>query len=279
MTQQFEDVSIEAVRGYWDRRPCNVRHSPAPLGSREYFDQVEARRYFVEPHIRRFAEFERWRNKRVLEVGCGIGTDTINFARAGAIVTAVDLSAESLALARQRARVYGFEDRITFYEANAECLTEQVPVEPYDLVYSFGVIHHTPHPDQAVAQLRQYMSKGSTAKVMIYHRRSWKVAGIVLREGGGRFWRLDRLVAENSEAQTGCPVTYTYGRDEGRALLERHGLRVLQTEVDHIFPYKVADYVQYRYRRQWWFQLMPPPIFQQLQRRFGWHLCLTAVFG
>src|SRR5579859_3366150 len=62
----FSQVTVDEVRTYWDRRPCNLRHSPKPVGSREYFDEVEARKYFVEPHIPRFAEFERWRGKRVL---------------------------------------------------------------------------------------------------------------------------------------------------------------------------------------------------------------------
>ena len=93
------------------------------LAPREYFDEVEARKYFVEPHIPGFAEFDRWAGKRVLEVGCGIGTDSINFARAGAQLTAVDLSTESLNIARQRAEVMGVADRIEFVQANAEELT------------------------------------------------------------------------------------------------------------------------------------------------------------
>ena len=96
----FEQVEITRVQEYWNARPCNIRHSTKVVGSKEYFDEVEARKYMVEPHIPAFAEFERWRGKRVLEIGCGLGTDTMNFARHGARVTAVDLSEKSLELAR-----------------------------------------------------------------------------------------------------------------------------------------------------------------------------------
>ena len=272
----FTDVEISRVRDYWNARPCNLRHSTAPVGSREYFDQVEARKYFVEPHIPAFVEFDRWRGKKVLEIGCGIGTDTINFARAGAAITTVDLSEKSMELARTRAAVFGLEDRIRFCPGNAEQLSSLVPVEPYDLIYSFGVIHHTPHPDAVLQQLRQYTRPGTVIKIMVYHRRSFKVAWIVLTEGRGRFWRLEELVARNSEAQTGCPVTYSYSRREGRELLERHGFCVTQTQVEHIFPYRIADYVQYRYVKEPYFRWMPQPLFRALERRFGWHLCLTA---
>jgi 2-polyprenyl-3-methyl-5-hydroxy-6-metoxy-1,4-benzoquinol methylase len=274
--QAFADTPIEQVRDYWNARPCNIRHSPLPPGTREYFDQVEARKYFVEPHIPAFAEFPRWNGKRVLEIGCGIGTDTINFARHGAHVTAVDLSEASLAVARQRAEVFGLQDRIQFHQANAEELTSYVPPEPYDLVYSFGVIHHAPNVDRVVEQMRAYTSPGTTIKVMVYHRWSWKVLWALLTYGRGRFWRLGEIVARHSEAQTGCPVTYIYSRREGRRLLERHGFRVRKVEVEHIFPYRIPDYVQYRYRKVWYFRWVPAPLFGALERRFGWHLCLTA---
>jgi 2-polyprenyl-3-methyl-5-hydroxy-6-metoxy-1,4-benzoquinol methylase len=272
----FNEVEISRVKDYWNSRPCNVRHSTAPIGTKEYFDQVEARKYFVEYHIPGFAQFERWSGKKVLEIGCGIGTDTINFARVGAKVTTVDLSEKSMELARTRAAVFGVEDRIRFCPGNAEELTRFVPVEPYDLIYSFGVIHHTPRPDAVLEQLRHYTRPATTIKIMVYHRRSYKVAWILLTEGKGQFWKLEELVAKNSEAQSGCPVTYSYTRREGRELLERHGFRVQETRVEHIFPYHIADYTQYRYVKKWYFRAMPAPLFRALEHRFGWHLCLTA---
>jgi 2-polyprenyl-3-methyl-5-hydroxy-6-metoxy-1,4-benzoquinol methylase len=272
----FEDVEIGRVAEYWDRRPCNVRHSTQPVGSRQYFDEVEARKYFVEAHIPRFAEFEKWRGKKVLEIGCGIGTDTVNFARCGAQVTSVDLSEKSMEIARQRTGVYGVKESVQFYRGNAEELSSFVPVEAYDLIYSFGVIHHTPHPERVLEQLRKYARPGTVVKVMVYHRRSWKVLGILLGEGRGKFWKLPELVARNSEAQTGCPITYTYTREEGRRLMERHGFRARAVEVDHIFPYRIADYVKYRYVKEAYFRWMPAGWFRMMERQYGWHLCITA---
>jgi 2-polyprenyl-3-methyl-5-hydroxy-6-metoxy-1,4-benzoquinol methylase len=276
MPASFEDTPIAAVRAYWNSRPCNIRHSTKPVGTREYYDEVEARKYFVEPHIPRFAEFDRWNGKKVLEIGCGIGTDTINFARAGAQVTAVDLTEQSLSLARQRAKIFGLEDRIRFIQADAEKLGESVPVEPYDLVYSFGVIHHTPDPNRVLDEIRKYVTPASTVKIMVYNRWSWKVLWILLTYGKGRFWKLDRLVAEYSEAQTGCPVTYSYSRTQCRRWFENRGFRVTDVMVDHIFPYAIAEYVQYRYKVVWYFRWMPKTLFRALERAFGWHLCLTA---
>ena len=273
----FSDRSIEQVREYWNRRPCNLRHSTEPVGTRAYFDQVEARKYFVEPHIPGFAQFERWGGKRVLEVGCGLGTDTMNFARAGAHVTAVDLSSASLDLARRRAEVFGLQDRITFVEANAERLSEFVAPAEYDLVYSFGVIHHTPHPERALNQIRRFFSGPRTVlKLMVYHRWSSKVFGILFREAHGAFWRLDEAVAKNSEAQTGCPVTYTYTRSSLRRWVETSGFAVDELFADHIFPYRIPDYVQYRYAKAFPFNALPPTLMRAFERGFGWHLCVTA---
>jgi 2-polyprenyl-3-methyl-5-hydroxy-6-metoxy-1,4-benzoquinol methylase len=272
----FGNTPLARVRDYWNNRPCNIRHSPSPIGTREYFDQVEARKYFVESHIPQFADFERWRGKKVLEIGCGIGTDTINFARHGAQVTAVDLTEKSLALAKQRAQVFGLEDRIRFIQANAEELSASVPAEPYDLIYSFGVIHHTPHPDRVIEQLKLYAKPQTCVRIMVYYRWSWKVLWILFIYGKGRFWEVDRLIADYSEAQTGCPVTYSYSRSAGAHLLEDRGFKVKNVFVEHIFPYRIPDYVQYRYKKVWYFRWMPNFLFRALERVFGWHLCLIA---
>lgn len=277
MAEAPAQTTIETVQHYWDARPCNIRHSAKQVGSKEYFDEVEARKYLVEPHIPAFAEFERWRGKRVLEVGCGIGTDSVNFARAGAQVTAVDLSAESLRIARQRADVMGVTERIDFRRANAEELTSVVDDGPYDLVYSFGVIHHTPDPEAALAEIRKVIAPGGTLKLMVYHRRSWKAFWILALQERGRFWRADELIAKHSEAQTGCPVTFTYTRAEGRELVERNGFEVTDEHVDHVFPYRISDYVQYRYVKEPYFRWMPEPVFQAFERCFGWHLLITGT--
>ena len=256
-----EAVSIDTVKAYWDRRPCNVRHSTRAIGTKEYFDEVEARKYHVEQHIPAFAQFERWAGKRVLEVGCGIGTDTINFARAGATVTAVDLSTESLTLARRRAEVFGLSDKIRFFAANAEQLSSVVPVQPYDLVYSFGVIHHTPDPGRAVAEVRKFMSPSSEFRMMVYAKNSWKR---IMIDGG----------LDQPEAQSGCPVAFTYTHDEVRELLK--GFRVEAIDQDHIFPFVVEKYVRYEYELAPWFAAMPREMFRALERELGWHTLVVA---
>jgi hypothetical protein len=124
--------------------------------------------------------------------------------------------------------------------------------------------------------MRAYAKPGTTVKIMVYNRRSWKVLGILLGYGRGQFWKLDDLIARNSEAQTGCPVTYTYTPRQARALLQSAGFRVTNIAIEHIFPYRIRDYVAYRYVKEWYFRWMPPALFRWMERRWGWHLCVTA---
>lgn len=276
MTQEFSRVEVDRVKSFWDNSPCNIRHSPKSAGTREYFDEVEARKYFVERHIPHFAGFREWQGKKVLEIGCGIGTDTINFARHGASVTAVELSERSLEIARRRSQVYGLQDRIRFYQGDAERLSEFVPVEPYDLIYSFGVIHHTPNPGRVIAQMRRYAHPRTRVRIMVYNRYSWKVLWILFTYGKGKLWCLGELVARYSEAQTGCPVTYTFTKKELTRMFASYGFDIKEMAIHHIFPYKIPEYVKYKYVRNWYFRYLPPPVFRWVEKHMGWHICLDA---
>lgn len=252
-------ASLESVRDYWNRRPCNVRHGTAPVGTKEYFDQVEDRKYMVEPHIPGFSEFGKWKGKKVLEIGCGLGTAAVSFARAGADYTAIELSDESLKLARQRFEVFGLKGH--FYSGNAEELSSVVPVERYDLVYSFGVIHHAPHPEKIVAEVKKYLGPCSEFRLMLYAKNSWKN---ILIEAG----------LDQPEAQSGCPIAFTYTHDEVRALLRDY--EIVDLRQDHIFPYVIEKYVRYEYELQPWFKAMSPTMFRALEQALGWHTLITA---
>jgi SAM-dependent methyltransferase len=268
-------ATVQDVQRYWDARPCNLRHSTAEVGTRQYFDEVEARKYFVEPHIPGFAEFAKWKGKKVLEIGCGLGTDSINFARAGADLTILELSSESLALCKTRFDVMGL--KATFYQGDAERLPEIVPPQHFDLVYSFGVIHHTPRPGQVIAHIRQhYMGPDSELRLMLYSKWCWKTLWIVARYGKGAFWRAPALIATHSEAQTGCPVTFTYSFDELRRELLKD-FRITSLEKDHVFPYVIETYVKYEYERVWYFRWMPPGLFRWFEHRAGWHTLIKAT--
>lgn len=255
--------TIEDVRDYWNRRPCNVRHSDLPLATREYFDAVEARKYFVEPHIPGFADFGKWQGKRVLEIGCGIGTDAINFARKGASYVGVELSDASLELARKRFEVFGLD--ATLLLADAENLDDSaVPEGPYDLIYSFGVLHHTVNPAKAFAALSSFAGPGTELRVMLYARHSWKA--MLIEEG-----------FDQPEAQDGCPIALTYSDEEARRLVESAGFAVQAIWQDHVFPYQVDKYTQYEYEFEPWFAAMPKEYFRALERRLGWHLLIVAT--
>ena len=253
-------VTIEQVREYWNNRPCNLRHSQSPIGTREYFEEVEARRYANEPHNYTFPEFERWRGKRVLEIGCGIGTDAVNFARAGADYTGIDLSAASVKLAKQRFEVFDLKGEI--FEANAEELDTLFDRhEKFDLIYSFGVIHHAPRPERVVACLPKLMTADSELRIMLYAKNSWK--NILINAG----W-------DQPEAQDNCPQAVTYTKEEARNLL--HQFRTVNVEQDFIFPWNIEHYVKYEYVKQPWFAAMPPELFKIMERALGWHLMITA---
>jgi len=252
-------VTIEEVKKFWNDRPCNIKHSSKEIGTKEYFNEVERKKFFVEPHILKFTKFPQWKNKKVLEVGCGLGTVGINFALNGSDYTGVELSKESLEIAKKRFGVYNQSGK--FYLGNAEELFSFVPIETYDLIYSFGVIHHSPHPEKIVSQIKKYMNENSVLKIMLYAKDSWK--NYMIDAG-----------LDQPEAQYGCPIANTYTKQDVVELLD--GYEVLSIEQDHIFPYQIESYKRGEYIKQPWFDVMPTEMFETLEKKLGWHLLITA---
>lgn len=253
--------TISEVENYWDTRPCNIKHSSAEIGTVEYFNEVERRKYFVEPHIVDFAKFDNWSGKQVLEVGCGIGTDAVNFARNGAIYTGIELSKESLALAKKRFEIFKLTG--TFIKRNAEELNNALGNIKYDLIYSFGVLHHTPNLSLALKQIHNYCHEKSKVKIMVYASNSYKQKMI---EAG----------LDQPEAQYDCPIANTYGEGEIIEILRVNGFKVTNIYQSHIFPYQVEPYKNYKYLKQPWFESMPIEEFKVLEKNFGWHLLIDA---
>ena len=122
------------VKSYWNTRPCNLNHSSAKVGTAEYIKQVAEKRYFVEPHISDFANFQGYSGKKVLEIGSGIGTDAISFSLNGAKVYSGDISSVSVDIAKKNAQALGLDDLI-FFEHDFQ--DQKLPISTnFDLIYS-----------------------------------------------------------------------------------------------------------------------------------------------
>jgi SAM-dependent methyltransferase len=160
----------EQVRDFWNVQSCDTQVARSEKFSREYFEEIESFRYFDQAFIHSFAQFTRYRGKKVLEVGFGAGTDFIQWLRAGAVVSGVDLTPEALENVRHRIDTYQLPAPQKIAVADAENL----PFEPdsFDLGYSFGVLHHTPDTARALRELVRVVRPGGEIKVMLYNRHS-----------------------------------------------------------------------------------------------------------
>jgi ubiquinone/menaquinone biosynthesis C-methylase UbiE len=174
----------DRVRAFWQANPCGVKFADAAPGTQRFYELVEEHRYRTEWHIPAAADFAGARGLKVLEIGCGLGTDGAQFAKAGADYTGVDLTEASVQLARKRFELFNLPG--TFKTADAENL--DFADESFDLVYSHGVLHHTPETEQAIKEVHRVLRPGGRAKVMLYHRDSYnyRVNISILRRAGAR---------------------------------------------------------------------------------------------
>jgi SAM-dependent methyltransferase len=286
----------ERVRVFWQEHPCGTKFADAQPGSRKFFELVEAHRYEKEWHIPAAAGFAQTKNLRVLEIGCGLGTDGAQFAQAGADYTGIDLTEAAIDLSRRRFELFNLPGK--FRIADAEQL--DFPNDSFDVVYSHGVLHHTPDTAAAVREIHRVVRPGGRAIVMLYHRDSYnyRVNISMLRRAGVHLlrWRVGvklvhALTAESEESlrdharqlQTdshylssdeflsrntdgaGNPLARVYSRKEARELFKDFAHVKLQ-------PY---------FLNKRWLPilgpLLPRSLEAKLASRWGWHLWIYAT--
>lgn len=157
------------VKKFWNQASCGTEVTEKEKFSLAYFQEIEEYRYRIEPEIFSFAQFTRFSGKKVLEVGVGAGTDFIQWVRAGVHAYGIDLTHEAILniskrLAAENLRAYDLQ------VADAEQLP--YPDNSFDLVYSWGVIHHSPDTAKCLAEIVRVTKPGGAIKLMIYHRSS-----------------------------------------------------------------------------------------------------------
>jgi SAM-dependent methyltransferase len=233
---------------YWERASCGTRHTTHKKHSREYYEEIEWYRYQHEPFIHSFAQFTRWHGKDVLEVGVGAGTDFTLFLRAGARASGVDLSVEGIENTRARLRLEGLQA-----EDLRVCNAEKLPYEneSFDLVYSWGVVHHAENSQQILSEMFRVTRPGGEIKVMVYNIRSLHAWYLCFRHalwrGRGRRWAL----ANYQES----PGTRGYSTREITAMLTSHAHTKLRF---HFWDQRIRCAARWRRTRSVMRRLAPP---------------------
>jgi SAM-dependent methyltransferase len=287
----------ERVRAFWQANPCGVKFADAAPGTRHFYELVEAHRYTKEWHIPLAADFGSARGLRVLEIGCGLGTDGAQFAEAGADYTGVDLTEAAVELARKRFELFNLPGK--FQTADAENL--DFADECFDLVYSHGVLHHTPETAKAIQEIHRVLRPGGRIMVMLYHRGSYnyRVNISLLRRAGTHLlkWRLGiklinkitgepidslrehaRLLKSEKESYlkpaeflsqhtdgAGNPLARVYSRREARELFK---------------DFKEVTLKTFFLNKRWVpvvGSLLPRSVESRLASRWGWHLWIYAT--
>ena len=266
----LDEEKIRA-REQWGQDPCGSNHGREhEFGSREFFDQVERHRYSeYAPWMPRLMEFEQFRDARLLEVGCGMGTDLLQFARGGARCVGIDLTPRSIEISRHRFRLYGAGGDFMISDG------ERLPFhdESFDVVYSNGVLHHTPDTVGAIREVHRVLRPGGVAKVMLYHRNSLNYwVEVVLRHGvlGAEFLRgrstqeiMSRVIEYSDHG--GRPLVKVYSRRQARELFKL--FKDVTVEVEQLR----------RAELRFLAPLVSESMLDRLRKQIGWNVIVTAI--
>lgn len=226
------------------------------------FDDKRKFRYELQDYMLDFYKYESFAGKRVLEIGCGAGIDSNEFASNGAIMTSVDFTEVSVRLTRDITRKYNGQV--------ARCSANILPFKDnaFDVVYSFGVVHHIPDIDNVLSEIFRVLDYGGTFMGMVYNKDSLLYAYLMyhygIKEHLIQTMSEEQLISHFSERREGCPYTKAYGMDEFRNLLFKHGFSNLDMQVF----YNAFDLPDYK--RKVKFQ------FDDNELNMGWHIAFKA---
>ncbi len=226
-TTKRQEMVKQQVNDFWNDAACGEK---LYLQNTNYEGYVthSAKRYLLEPQIVPFANFDAVNGKKVLEIGVGLGADHQCFAEAGADLYGIDLTERAVELTSRRLALFNLNSSLKV--GDAEQL--KFPDESFHLVYSWGVLHHSPDTPKAIAEVYRVLKPGGLAKVMIYHK--WSIVGLMLwlRYGllRGRPWRsLCRIYAEHLES----PGTKAYSFAEAYRLFAQFTDVKISTPLTH----------------------------------------------
>ena len=158
----------ERVREYWDSNPCDSDLSGVDRASREYFLEIERKRYALQPHIPEILSRIDWGGKRVLEIGAGVGTDARQLIGRGAVYTGINVDRGSTEATAQALRAFSLSGNAVQCDATSLGFRDGT----FDVVYAFGVLHHIPDVRKAVAEIRRVLKPGGELLLMLYNRNS-----------------------------------------------------------------------------------------------------------
>jgi len=258
--------SKEEVREFWNADPCGTRY----LEGKEDFEAHARARYSLEPYIFEFAKFEDARGLRVLEVGVGMGADYLQWLKTGAQATGVDFSAVSIERTRLRCQMAGYSADL--HVADAEQLP--FPDNSFDLVYSYGVMHHSPNTAQCVREAYRVLKPGGQARIMVYHHPSITGALLWLRYGIWQGKSLRQSVFDHLES----PGTKTYTFREARGLFTEFravDFRLVFSPGDLLLHQPSPRFQSRLYRLVW--HLFPRALVRSIGRQWGLFLLITAT--
>ena len=257
------------AREQWSQDPCGAVHGEHEFGTREFFDTVERHRYTeYAPWMPQLMGFDKFRDARLLEIGCGMGTDLLQFARGGACCIGIDLTPRSIEITRHRFRLYDTDG--AFMVSDGEHLPFRD--ESFSVVYSNGALHHTPDTAGAIREVHRVLRPGGIAKVMLYHRNSLNYwFDIVLRRGVLRadFLR-GRSVAEimsrvvEFSSHDARPLVKVYSRKEARELFSM--FKDVRVDVEQMT----------RAELRFLSPVVSEAMLDKLRKKIGWNVIVTA---